>query len=135
LYVDTETYEIRGLKIEGEEETRHSILSRSFLEGRYILEYVRENQYLGIFSYKSKCMYKIDAKELTVEKKHYFYSDSCRRKVKEALTNDGGLYENDIIHLGNYFSLSSEGNTEKSRRVSENAGESIHKKIMGCLGN
>ncbi len=60
IYVDKRTYEMNVLEIDEEIETRES-LSRNTMNSKYLLQYVLDNRYFGLFSFKQNCIYEIDA--------------------------------------------------------------------------
>ncbi len=63
LYVDINTLEIRKFSIENEKRAEED-MEEPLMRCMYILEYVREKRYLGIYSLKNKCMYEIDTKKM-----------------------------------------------------------------------
>ena len=130
LYVDKNTYVIKEFEIEDEIETRLSIMTRNFAQGRYKLEYVRENRYIGLFSRKNRRIFEIDTKEMKVKRYNYNYSESCLREVKNIIAVDNTIHENDMFNIENYFSQFLEENILDNSLDYENAGLNIHKEIM-----
>ena len=60
LYIEKESFKISTFEIEGE---KAGDLDLIMLGARYLINYVREERYLGIFSGKSGCEIEIDMKE------------------------------------------------------------------------
>ena len=130
LYVNQNTYEVKALEIEHEEETALSVKRNNFFSGRYILEYVRENRYIGLYSYKNRCVFEIDAREINVKEYNYYFSEACLREVKSAVAEENTVYENNMLNLTNYFNQLLEDDTANGGTDYENAGINIHKEMM-----
>lgn len=84
LYIDKKTYQIRTLEIDGEEDNRESLLKnyRDSLGHKYLVQYVREERYIGLFSFKNNYIIEIDAVEKKVEKKSYIIDAKSISKLK-----------------------------------------------------
>lgn len=133
LYIDKSTYEVKSLDIEEEIETRTSILSRKIAEGRYFLEYVRENRYIGLFSTQNKNIVEIDAEKVTAEIQEYSYSALCREQVEKVFLRENNImYENAVINLKNYLEDVRDISAEDEVKYSENIGLKIFREIMKC---
>ena len=90
IYVDTETYQISAFEIAGEEENRESLLKHCISQ-KYIVQYIREDRYIGLFSLKNNYIIEIDAVEKRVEKKPYSLGE---RSIKNYIRSmNGTLYE------------------------------------------
>lgn len=128
IYVNCNTFEIRALEIVDEVETRQSILSRNWAEGKYRIQYVREKRYIGLFSFKNRCIYEIDADEKTVKKCSFSYSDSCLENYKHALWNERyEILERNEINIGNYLDGMMKDTVAKNEKNDRNAGVDIYK--------
>lgn len=130
LYINQNTYEIKALEIEGEDETALSVKRPNFFSGRYILEYVRENRYLGLYSCKNKRIFEIDAREISVKEYNYYFSEACLNGVRNIVATENTVYENNILNLTNYFNNLLEEDAVIARADYKNAGENIHKEVM-----
>lgn len=75
LYADTETYQIYALEIDGEEENRESLMKNSVLAHKYLIPYIRDERYIGLYSIKNNYIIEIDAVEKRVEKKSYRFGE------------------------------------------------------------
>lgn len=79
LYVDKVTNQIQAFEIEEENETKESLLVRNRLACKYLLDYVKDDRYMGLYSVKNQCILEIDTIELKYKYKYYNYhfSDKC----------------------------------------------------------
>lgn len=77
IYGDKKTHEIRVFEVPEEDETRENLIGRRDLPCKYILEYVKGDRYIGLFSLKNNCILEIDAVEKTYRIKHYDLSAKC----------------------------------------------------------
>lgn len=82
IYVDRETYEVNLLDIREERETIDS-LKRDFA-CKYLLEYVRSERYIGLYSIKNHRIFEIDAVELCVKNRNYELSDDAVFSIAKA---------------------------------------------------
>lgn len=64
LYVNKDIQKIEKFALDNEEHTDENVKTQ-MLGHKYILEYVKENRFIGIYSLKNKWIVEIDAKELT----------------------------------------------------------------------
>lgn len=81
IYVDQATYQIYTLEVEEEEEERGSLLKHSLCH-KYLVQYIREERYIGLFSLKNNYIFEIDAVEKKVEKKSYIIDEKSISKLK-----------------------------------------------------
>lgn len=89
IYVDKQTNEMKVLEIDDGVETKESILNiyHHCPGHKYLLEYVRDNRYLGVFSLEHDRVLEIDAKKLTYEWHDYYIGDRCMRQCAEIKMN------------------------------------------------
>lgn len=85
LYINKENYRLSVFEISEENETRKSILERGTYGFRlkYLLEYIRNDRYIGLFSVKNNRILEIDAKELKYQWKDYHFGDECLKQCNE----------------------------------------------------
>jgi hypothetical protein len=76
LYIDKNTYEVRCLEIADEEETKESFFGRA-CRAKYSVEYLRNERYIGLFSFKNECILEIDTVNMKVERINYHFSKNC----------------------------------------------------------
>lgn len=63
LYVDKDTYEVKVFSIKEEIQTESDVRNQ-LLRHKYLLEYIKDNRYIGLFSLKNKWVFEIDCQEL-----------------------------------------------------------------------
>lgn len=68
LYVNKDTNEINVFEIEEEEENEETIKNRK-MDCKYVLQYVYEDRYIGLYSIKNEIVFEIDTKTLEVKKR------------------------------------------------------------------
>lgn len=133
VYINKETYGIKAFEIEEEDETKESILARKNLGYKYLLEYVKDERYIGLYSIKNNCILEIDAEALKYEYKQYEYhiGDKCLKEYSEAC---GGIFhEGDALDRLSYGRLFSSRYGRTQGMALENIGAEIYKKIS-CDG-
>lgn len=77
VYISKKNYQLYTFEIEEESETKKSLLGRICLRIKYVLEYVKDNRYIGLFSLKNNRILEIDAVVLSYRWKNYDFSDKC----------------------------------------------------------
>ncbi len=112
-----------------EEQTEENI-KEQLLGHKYLLEYVRENRYIGLFSLKNKWVFEIDAKNLTYKRMNYkLDGDSAFRVLQEIFRKVPIVYEKSDSDMKCFIkvlsSLSQNNNnflqnTLKGKRIFEN---------------
>lgn len=97
LFVNKKTNEINVFEIEEEKEDRNSISSRELI-GKYILQYVYEGRYIGLYSIKNEIILEIDVKNLDIKKRSIILSDKNLNKLfpdmvlRESISPERTLY-------------------------------------------
>lgn len=98
IYVNKESYALSVYEIDGEDETRESILSREAgMECKYGLEYIRDNRYMGLLSMKNNRIVEIDTKNLSHKWKDYYFDENCLKQCDKILKNKGIYCEGNIL--------------------------------------
>lgn len=100
LYVNKNTNRINVFEIEEERENEHSIkIENREMNCKYILQYVYQDRYIGLYSLKNEIVLEIDTKTLG-KKERYITSDITgfekklsNRVFRETLNVDRALYE------------------------------------------
>ncbi len=79
IYVDRITNQIQAFEVEEEIETKESLLVRNRLACKYLLDYVKDDRYIGLYSVKNECILEIDTIEMKYKFKYYNYhvNDKC----------------------------------------------------------
>lgn len=113
LYVDKRTHEINVLEIREEIETRES-LSKNTMASKYLLQYILDDRYLGLYSFKNKCIYEIDAVKRKSVSLRYLFTDNYINKYVSQQT----FYESNKFHrvLFNHVLWREAENNEQSEK-------------------
>ena len=70
IFIDKETYKVFMLELEEEQETKESI-DNHLMDFKFLLQYIRENRYIGIYSLKNRIVFEIDTIDLCVKRTDY----------------------------------------------------------------
>lgn len=121
LYIDKSTFKIEKFPIEHEEQTEKNIKDQ-FLNHKYLLQYVKESRYLGIFSLKNKWIIEIDSEKLKYKILKYKVSkESLFKALASSFIQNKLLFEqqkSDLEYFANslsYISLNEEKFLEEKR--------------------
>ena len=127
IYVDKDSYEIFSFDIENEIETENTLNFRP-LSHKYLLEYVRNNRYLGLFSLKNNYIIEIDTLEMRSEIKKYEFSDRCILEISRMY---GGyiLCENNGLDRRVFESILLGSDVEEKNKKTDNTGLNIYEAI------
>lgn len=131
LYADKGMHELHSFEIDEENETKESIMARTSLGYKYLLNYLRDDRYLGLFSIKNNCILEIDTVEMRYVYKQYDYCTGIDDNfLKEyAKHRDGIFYEGILWHRNVYKKLISVMDSE-SQNISEcDIGKDIYKMV------
>lgn len=96
IYIDKVTYEVRSLEVEEERETEESI-NAHIMAHKYMVQYIREDRYIGVYSVKNKWIFEIDTIKLCVIKKCYELSDQAFLYIAKAV----GEYNEELLFREN----------------------------------
>lgn len=80
LYVDKETLKIKKFFLEKEEQTKEE-MENQLLRHKYLLQYVKDNRYIGLFSLKNKWVWEIDCHDLTYKILDYVVDTDIRDQI------------------------------------------------------
>lgn len=133
LFTDKGSSDILPFEIDEEVETKESILGRESLLSKYIVEYIREDRYLGLFSIKNSCMLEIDTLNKSVEMRYCTMGKKCLRDVINIICEKNIFYEASKLHQYFYKNAIFIQDTERKITVLNNIGTNIHKTI--CFSN
>lgn len=98
IYINKETYEINALEIEDEEENLEELKS-VFNISKYLVQYIRENRYIGVYSAKRSLIFEIDTINADIIYKDYrLSSTTVSRLVNEYYKPGSVLLENNSLH-------------------------------------
>ena len=91
IYVDKETYEVFLLELENEYETKDSI-ENHFMDHKFLLVYIYENRYVGLYSLKNRCYFEIDTMKLCIRYPDYRLSEESTRAVVKNLVDNKTMF-------------------------------------------
>ena len=129
LYVNKCTYQLYVFEIDEERETKESILERSSLGYKYLLNYVKDNRYIGLFSIKNQSVLEIDSVELKYKYKQFDYHIS-ERLIKECFDlYNGVFYEGDVWNRVVYNRMMQLKDNNIHNIRSKSVGSDIYKKM------
>lgn len=102
LYVNRETLEINRLEVESDQWNSEENKRKQHVQ--YKLEYVKDNRYIGLYSFCHEKYLEIDSKTCEVIWKNYFFSDTSKQKLWNAVLQQGEfIYEKEKEDLLYFF--------------------------------
>ena len=123
LYLSLETNEIREFIIADEEETVYSLKNR-ILDHKYLLEYVKDDRYIGLYSLKNEHILEIDANTLAYRLLPFTIDDACLEMYINHLLLDGRKMDKTI------FAKMMKGSSQnKVKEKVYNVGKQINTKM------
>lgn len=127
IYVDKGTLKINTLEIPEEEESEVS-LAANRLKHKYLLQYILNNRYIGLYSLKNGQVFEIDTIDKTVSWKDCFISDESIGSIVNALvTNNQHFMEGAGIDSLVYKKVIEKSYVD-DRKMQENVGQMIYQK-------
>lgn len=99
IYADIKSYQLYEFKIEEEIENKESLLNRINFRSKYSLEYIKDNRYIGLFSFKNNCILEIDTVELKYKWCNYRFDKNCLEQYLKLLNytlHEGDVFEREI---------------------------------------
>lgn len=129
VYIDRENFEVSLLEVEEEQETKES-LNRE-ITAKYALEYIRENRYIGLYSYKNHGIFEIDTIELDVKRKHYRLCSDAILPIAQILNGCAGkgLFSESREYERLFYRESIQSNSVGTRKQFQNIGSSIYRTL------
>ena len=127
IYIDKETYEVFFMEIDEEKETEQSI-KRNLLYSKYLINYVREDRYIGVYSVKNQWIFEIDTVELCVRKRDY---ELDSQSILIMAKNSGEYDDRKTFREGRkwdniVFTTMIKTAGEKAKKTSQNIGNQIY---------
>ncbi len=130
IYVDINTYQIHVLEMQDERETKES-LQNNKLVSKYLLQYLLEERYLGLFSIKNNWIVEIDTDSLQIEvKKFLFDYENYVDKLQ-----DYTFEENRPIEMKTFGYLLAENNRKISMTEKIEVGARIYHQTVTNIGD
>ena len=128
IYINKKNYKLYSFEIEDENETRDTLLA-NLLHHKYLLEYVKDNRFIGLYSLKNNRILEIDAKELNYKWKDYTFSDKSLTQCCE-INNNKLCREGDSLERLVYCKKIKRIHDDASNVIMKNSGKIIYDKIM-----
>lgn len=128
VYVDRKSYRIGMLEIDIKQSK--NVIKKNKTMDRQLLEYIRDERYIGIYSSKTDRIFEIDTDTLRVEFRNYSLSDkSCKELAEKACLENSILSEGhgSDNELYSYMIKSDFGVSDKK---TEHVGERIYKELL-----
>lgn len=103
LYFDMKTLELKKFELPEEEETKDS-LERNLLGHKYLIEYIKDNRYIGLYSLKNEQIVEIDAEKLTYRRLPFLMNfvglelSAGNEALKEGRQLDEWIYLSKLKH-------------------------------------
>ena len=94
IYIDKNTLEVKVLHIEGEKETKDSLLKFPRRPFKYFWQYIKNSRYIGIFSLKNNYVIEIDTFSKEANIKNYSYKINYLKMVFKGQI----FYETNNLH-------------------------------------
>lgn len=96
IYINKDTFEISNLNMINEYETKDTLI-RNHMAHKYLVLYIREDRYIGLFSFKNWNVFEIDTLNLQIENKRYFFSSQCLTEIsKYIICNEYNYFDKEI---------------------------------------
>lgn len=124
IYIDKENYEVGVLEIENEQETEESVQKRENTF-KYVLEYVREDRYIGLYSYKNQVIFEIDTAKLCIKIEEFKPNEEMLLTLtREIYSGKGVIYEGSRDDEEIFSILLN--SIENRKKINVNAGQLIY---------
>lgn len=119
LKINKNTYTVSGIS---DDETANEVLSRDY-NHKYLLDYVRNDRYIGLFSLRMNCIFELDTKHSIVKKKNYYLTN------EEKIDRNFPVFSEAGINNFFYCVLLRENESNKNN-VKRSIGEEIYERIV-----
>lgn len=123
IYVDKDSYNMNILRIDEERETQESI-KRPF-RIKYLVQYIRENRYIGLYSVKNQVIFEIDSIQCCVKYMNYRLSKKAVLSIIRKSYNNRILMEGINSDMEIYSILISDNRPQKTPFI-QNRGKYIY---------
>ena len=137
LYIDRDTFQVKKFPVKEEEQTENDI-NNQLLQHKYLLEYVRENRYIGLFSLKNKWIFEIDSVNLTYEIMNYKFQMESRVHeliIKDIMRKKNMIYEQEAADLSDWMKgLEREGGKKNTEKKEKSIGKQTYHKVIIVRG-
>lgn len=97
VYININTNERHTFEMPDEEETKESLMTNQ-MASKYLLQYLLNSQYLGLFSFKNDWIIEIDTKNLKTEVKTFSFNfEKYANDTREYLFTENNLMDKNIF--------------------------------------
>lgn len=124
IYINKECHKPYAFEIAEEIENKESLSERTELKAKYLLEYVKDNRYIGLFSIKNNRIVEIDAVGLTYKWYDYRFDDGCLELY--AMLTENVFYEKDVWDRQLYYRMLHLSRQQKCENKECYTGLDIH---------
>ena len=130
IYVNKHTHKLKVLEVDEDIETKESILAscQFSLTHKYLVEYVKDNRFLGLYSIKNACILEIDAIELKYQWHDYGFSEKCLMQCGKI--NQDVYYEQRILDREVYKFMVQENSRNEHDRCMSSIGTGIYEEMI-----
>lgn len=133
IYINKYTFCVYELKIEEEIETQESLLKNK-MNHKYLVEYIRENRYIGLYSLKNKRIFEIDTVEICIIIKKYKLTDKTVSKLADIFYDEHGILNEGANEMHKEFFCplvnKSYGDEKSKSFLKQSIGETIYNKMI-----
>lgn len=127
ICVNCSTYKISAFEILGEDENYRSW--KRDLNCKYLVEYIRENRYIGLYSLKNRMLLEIDTKEFTVKNRNIFLLESSIEKLKNEIVKEISFFNEESEEQKIIFGMAA-NKKKQTQGSTKNIGEIIYQKLI-----
>ncbi len=93
----------------------------------YLLEYVKEDRYLGLLSLKTGNIIEIDGSNLQNKKIEYTFNENCDEIIIQNIFDENhNFYENEQLVLPDLLKFNKKSNVDNEGGLSFKVGKSIY---------
>lgn len=119
MFIDTLSYNISFLEIKEEEETKETLNNRIFAH-KYLIQYTKDDRFIGLYSLKNEYVIEIDAKKLIYEILPVNLTESCIKRYSNFIFSESKKFD---IYLYKYFLNEIK---MKNKTIGENIGSLVY---------
>ncbi|MBD5489837.1 MAG: WD40 repeat domain-containing protein [Lachnospiraceae bacterium] len=133
IYIDKETARVYAFEI-FEEDKVSILIKKPWGIADYLLEYVRDDRYIGLFSANNSRILEIDTKQLVYQWKKYYFSEQYLRQYYE---ERGGIYYEgyDPVYIHPYHMSNQAVGFRTDKTDFNSIGMKIHARLIKGIYN
>lgn len=131
MYINKEDYNLRVLTIEEEQETKESLVKRGSAF-KYVIEYIRQDRYIGLYSAQNRKIFEIDTFNKSVRYKNYRFCDKLVLSLAHGMYADKKFLRESMDNL-EVFSVLLNNQIEEKKKTVFDLGKLIYESIKQCI--